>query len=181
MIKWDNSDYLIHFGIKGRSGRYKAGSGKNPKTGPRAKMRIAKRGVDRKGNTFTQKELGKMIIPSPKSYGSVSKRYSNVKVTPVGFFRRQMQMEAAGTKGLSNYYKRNADMSRNPLTKGLYNLASAGYGGEAKINSVLNKKLYDIDQKQIDKGKQILVDKTIYRKVLSERKARKQTKNSNRK
>jgi hypothetical protein len=35
MIKWDNSDYLMHYGIKGRSGRYPAGSGKNPKTGPR--------------------------------------------------------------------------------------------------------------------------------------------------
>lgn len=41
MIIWDNSDYLMHYGIKGRSGRYPAGSGENPKTGPRANRKLA--------------------------------------------------------------------------------------------------------------------------------------------
>lgn len=40
-ILWNQEIY--HFGIKGRSGRYPAGSGENPKTGPRAnRKKIAK-------------------------------------------------------------------------------------------------------------------------------------------
>ena len=239
MIKWDNSDYLMHYGIKGRSGRYPAGSGEHPKTGPRANRKLAtlqakkeknqkkidkfysrpklpngmpitefgvakeKRllrkerkldakirkieksqkaedhdfnnpkfsGVDRKGNTFTKKELDAMRIPSPKSYGSASKKYEKtVKVAPAGFLRRQMQMEVAGIKGTSNYYKQNAKTSNSRLMKSIYDLAGAGYGAESRISAALNKKLFNIDQNQIDKGKQILVDKKLYKKVLSEKK-----------
>ena len=38
MIRWDNSDYLAHYGTKGHSGRYPPGSGKNPKTGIKASI-----------------------------------------------------------------------------------------------------------------------------------------------
>lgn len=39
MIRIVKTDYLMHYGTKGHSGRYPPGSGKNPKTGPRAKMK----------------------------------------------------------------------------------------------------------------------------------------------
>ena len=39
MAIWNDKKYLMHYGMPRRSGRYPYGSGKNPKTGPRARMK----------------------------------------------------------------------------------------------------------------------------------------------
>lgn len=67
MITWNNEDYLMHYGIPLRSGRYPAGSGKNPKTGPR--------GISRRKRLERYENKKKVAESNIRQIGKVQKEY----------------------------------------------------------------------------------------------------------
>lgn len=73
MITWNNEDYLMHYGIPLRSGRYPAGSGKNPKTGPR--------GISRRKRLERYENKKKAAESNIRQIGKIQKEYDRNPTT----------------------------------------------------------------------------------------------------
>lgn len=162
MITWNNEDYLMHYGIPKRSGRYKWGSGKNPyhhgqslPIGFTKKGRLERYTKKKKIAESTVRQLGKVQKEYDQNPTKFGKKYYTGNPT-----NRQMQ--------------RDIDKARNRYKKDVAKYTKKSDKLRDKISDKSLKKGKDVPdnviKKPTDKEKANIITSADAKKVLKYKK-----------
>lgn len=109
-IQWNNEDYLAHYGVPRRSGRYKWGSGKKPFQGLLERKR--KPPTEEEINTMIKKGNSKKII---KNFEYFSDQDLSRAVSRVQYKKRLMDMETDSISNGMRKYKQVIDTANGTM------------------------------------------------------------------